>query len=141
MSNARRTVYNKDPDKALIDAMFNEAFDKRMERGAMPSFRAGAQRSVNRLEFLKFDPIGELVDTYDSICKEIIRMELIRDGAIIESRLDGKPRAYSREVHMALIDRRIAIAKELLRYGYGRAPEGDVKEAPKEKPMLVVQLT
>ena len=137
----RRTVYDRDPDKLLIDAMFNEAFDKRMERGAMPSFRAGSQRSVMRLEYLKFDPIGELVDAYDSVCKEIIRMECIRDGLVVESRLDGKPRAYNREIHMALIDRRIAIANNLLRYGYGRAPEGDPKEETKEKPTLIVQLS
>lgn len=110
-------------------------------RVSVPSYRAGVGRSVARLEHLKFDPIGELVEKYREVGREILRQNDIRDGLIVELKPDGKPRYYNSEAHMSLHDKQINIAKELLRYGYGRVPEMAQVDDPRPKPTLVVNLT
>jgi hypothetical protein len=106
----------------------------------VPHFNAGSSRSVGRLKYLNFDPIGELVDNYRKLQYEIERQEKIRDGAIVELSSTGKPKAYRAEVHHALYDKMIAIGDKLLRYGYGRVPETTIIEEKRPMP-LVVNLT
>lgn len=107
----------------------------------VPRYGSGAARSVARLAHLNFDPIGELVDKYREIGREIQRQNDIRDGILIELKPDGKPRYYNAEAHMALHDKQISIGVQLLRYGYGRVPEMSQVDDPRPKPTLVVNLT
>lgn len=106
----------------------------------IPQFQAGGQKSVLRLRQLQYDPIGELVETYNKLKAELERQEKIRDGIIVELNSSGKPRAYRAEVHHAIYDKLIAIGDKLLRYGYGRVPETLLVEERKPQP-LVVNLT
>lgn len=100
----------------------------------------GGPRSQRRLQDLGFDPIGELVENYHKLKLEIEHQEQIRDGVRVELTLKGTPKAYRPEIHHALYDRAINIAKELLRYGYGRVPEINVVET-KTPQALIVNLT
>ena len=106
----------------------------------IPQFQAGGQKSVARLRQLQYDPIGELVETYNKLKSELERQEKIRDGLTVELGSNGKPRAYRAEVHHAIYDKLIAIGDKLLRYGYGRVPETLLVEEKKPQP-LVVNLT
>jgi hypothetical protein len=112
---------------------------QQVKRDVIP-FRAGAKRSVMRLNALGFDPIGELVDKYRKLELELARQEQIRDGVLVELRQDGQPRAYRAEVHHNIFNMLITVADKLLRYGYGRVPETNVLEERRPQP-LVVQLT
>jgi len=103
-------------------------------------FMRGARASIARLEELGFDPIRELVNTYDRILGELAYQEQMREGIVVEIRGDGKPRAYRAEVHHALYDRMIKVATELTRYGYGRVPEGIIIE-PGSVPSLIIELS
>lgn len=104
------------------------------------AFQAGSQRAIARLESLKFDPIGELVDSYHKTCDEITIQEALRDGTLQELKADGKPKAFYMDNLLRLMEMKINIADKLLRYGYGRVPETVVeeKQAP---PSFVFQLT
>ena len=106
----------------------------------IPQYQAGGHRSVLRLRQLQYDPIGELVETYNKLKLEVERQEKLRDGVIVELSSNGKPRAYRAEVHHAIYDKLIAIGDKLLRYGYGRVPETLLVEEKKPQP-LVVNLT
>lgn len=106
----------------------------------IPQYSAGAKRSVARLENLRFDPIGELVDQYRRLQDELAYQEKLRSGAIVELGPTGKPRSYRAEIHMAIYDKLIAIGDKLLRYGYGRVPETLQIEETKAAP-LVINLT
>jgi hypothetical protein len=103
-------------------------------------FRAGAPKSVKRLEQLRFDPINELVETYRKIQKEVEYQEKLRDGVVVELQLNGKPKAYRPDVHHALFDKLAKIGESLLRYNYGRVPETVNLETKNTAP-LVVNLT
>lgn len=102
--------------------------------------RGNTARSLQRLEELDFDPIGELVTSYRKLQKEIEYQEKIRTGQLVELKTDGKPRAYRAEIHLGLYDKINAISKELLRYGYGRVPEAEQNTGSHVMP-LVVNLT
>ena len=103
----------------------------------IPQFQAGGQKSVARLRQLQYDPIGELVETYNKLKLELERQEKIRDGIIVELGSTGKPKAYRAEVHHALYDKMITIGDKLLRYGYGRVPETTIVEEKKPMPLIV----
>lgn len=105
-----------------------------------PNYVRGAQRSVTRLAQLGYDPIGELVKKYRELEKEILRQEKIRSGEVVELTSTGKTRAYRAEIHQTLYDKQINIAKELLRYGYGRVPEVNIVD-DNRTPSFVVNLT
>lgn len=103
-------------------------------------FQKGAKRSQERLKRLYYDPIEKLVNDYKEIEDEIEYQKKIRSGQIVELTATGKPRPYRPELHHALYDKKINIAKELLRYGYARVPE--VLETMDTTPKsLVVNLT
>lgn len=103
----------------------------------IPQYQAGGQKSVARLKQLQYDPIGELVGTYNKLKAELERQEKIRDGVIVELTSTGKPKAYRAEVHHALYDKLIAISEKLLRYGYGRVPETTIVEEKRPMPLIV----
>jgi hypothetical protein len=103
-------------------------------------FIRGQKRSIKRLEELGFDPIQEMVNTYDKLLGELEYQEGMRMGTVVEVRGDGKARAYRAEIHHALYDRLTNIAEKLVRYGYGRVPEGIVVD-PSTIPPLRIELT
>lgn len=112
----------------------------RGERGVSTYVR-GAQRSVSRLKQLRFDPIEKLVGQYTRLEEEITHYKQIRAGTRIELLGNGKPRTFSYEVLMKMEEQLQGIAKELLRYGYGRVPENEDPNAHKQKSGgLVVKL-
>lgn len=102
-----------------------------------PTIHCGSARAVNVLKHLGFDPIGELVNRYRILEKEIEYQEKLRDGVIVELSANGKPRNYRPEVHHALYDRIIKINEALLRYRYGRVPETNYLENSQPKPMII----
>jgi len=83
----------------------------------------GSISAAEKLRSLGFDPIEVMVRTYKEVCKEAEIQAGMRDGRIVRLKADGNPRQYVPEVHMAVIDRQIAIGEKLLRYGYARVPE------------------
>ena len=99
--------------------------------GRNPGFNAGSVRSVARLASLKFDPLEKLVVQYNRLEEEIEKYKEVRDGRRIEvietDPNTGKQRTrkFSYEVLLQMEDKLIAIGTQLLRYGYGRVPEGD----------------
>lgn len=103
----------------------------------VPKYFAGANRSVNRLKHLNFDPIKVLVDKYNELETEVERQKKIRDGVIVELTSTGKPRAYRPETHHALFDKQIAIGEKLLRYAYGRVPEVNTDDQKPAMPLIV----
>lgn len=101
----------------------------------------GAQRSITRLKQLRFDPLEKLVKQYERLDEEIMCYKQIRAGTRIELLGNGKPRTFSYEVLMKMEEQLQTIAKELLRYGYGRVPEGEDPNAHKQRSGgLVVKL-
>jgi hypothetical protein len=101
------------------------------------------RQAVFKLDQLKFDPIEELVRTYVRIYKEIKYYEDWRDGKIVPLTSSGKPKSYSGSsemAHASLHDKLIKISTELLRYKYGRIPEG-INLEPGDKPPLTINLS
>jgi phosphoglycerate-specific signal transduction histidine kinase len=107
-----------------------------------PSERMSKVRkaSVQRLDDLGFDPISELVKTYEMLKLEVQRQEDIRDGRVVELTTKGTPKAYYAETHHALYDKMIKVGESLLRYKYGRVPEVSLEQ---ERPhsQLIINLT
>jgi hypothetical protein len=103
-------------------------------------FQKGAKRSQERLKQLYYDPIEKLVNDYKEIEEEIAYQRKLRSGEIVELTPTGRVKNYRPEIHHALYDKKISIAKELLRYGYARVPE--VLETMDNSPKsLIVNLT
>jgi len=88
-----------------------------------PRYVGGSVRSVNALNKLRFDPIEELVDKYRKLEVELAWHEQVRACEVVPLNSEGKVRHYSADAHMRVYERLESIAKELLRYGYGRVPE------------------
>jgi len=88
-----------------------------------PVYKGGSVRSVAALRKLRFDPIEELVNNYRRLRQELHWHEQVRSGHIVPLDGNGKVRNYSVDGHMRVYERLESIAKELLRYGYGRVPE------------------
>ena len=103
----------------------------------IPKFHAGGHKSVARLNQLRYDPIGELVEKYRKLEKELEYQEKLRSGEIVELGANGKPRSYRAEIHHAIYDRLIAVSDKLLRYNYGRVPETVMVEEKKPLPLIV----
>lgn len=100
-------------------------------------FVAGSVKSKKRLAQLNFDPIEELVITYEKLRGELEYYEAWRDGAVEVLTTQGKPRAWPADVHMSVFDRLIAIGDKLLRYGYGRVPETQIVDDKRRTPMVI----
>jgi hypothetical protein len=105
-----------------------------------PVYRFGYTLSQQRLRKLRFDPIDSLIKQYQKLEWEVQYQEKMRTGEIVELNSQGKPRAYRAEVHHALYDKLIKIGSELLKYGYGKAPDENILETPPENPRLIVNL-
>lgn len=105
------------------------------EQQKVKRYVGGSARSVERLEILKFDPIENLVNDYHEI-QELIALEYkYRDAVIVRMHPStGKAMAWYPDMLDKLLDKRMRISSELMRYGYGRVPETntlEVKEVPK----------
>jgi hypothetical protein len=105
-----------------------------------PRWIAGAQRSVGRLKYLGYDPIGELVKKYKELDVELAHQQKLRSGEIVELNAYGKPRNFNPQVLMEIYDKQINIAEKLLRYRYGRVPEGELPNYDRPS-SLIVNLT
>jgi len=101
----------------------------------------GSKRSQAKLAMLDFDPIAELVKNYHKLEAEIEYQEGLRSGEIVEvSSSTGKLRSYYAPTHHSLYDKLITVAEKLLRYSYGRIPEGDEKKV-EHAAAFIVNLT
>lgn len=103
-------------------------------------FVAGSARSKERLDELQYDPIGELVATYDEICKMIEREIKLRDGDLVVLDKNGKAKNWYPDNLDKLLEKRIRISEALLRYGYGRVPE-NIPTNEDVIPPLIIQTT
>lgn len=121
-------------------ARANNQIAPRLGGPGTPKYHSGKEKSVRRLENLKYDPIGELVAKYRELDEELLRQKKIRNNEIVELNNAGRPRAFNPETMMAIYDKQIAIAEKLLRYRYGRVPEVGDAVTPPIAP-LVVNLT
>lgn len=108
--------------------------------GHMTRWVSGSVRAQERLQTLRFDPIGALVSQYARIEFEIARQEAMRDGHVVELTASGKPRAYRAELHLSLYDKLTKIGESLIKYGYSKMPETQVVEHTTPR-ALVVQLS
>jgi hypothetical protein len=101
------------------------------------------RKALYKLDEIGFDPIEELVRTYVKVYKEIRYYEDWRDGRIVPLTASGKARIYSGSselAHSNLHDKLIKISTELLRYKYGRIPEG-INFEPNGAPPLTINLS
>ena len=109
--------------------------------GAPPATRTRLHGNSNlakeKLKMLGFDPLTEMIMVYNKLDDEIKRQEDIRDGKVVEIGSTGKAKAYRPEVHHALFDKQILISEKLLRYAYGRVPEGDTDRKAMLAPLIV----
>jgi hypothetical protein len=110
-----------------------------MQKG-MKRIHAGSARSKERLRELGFDPIGELVETYEQIL-ELIQYEYdLRDGIVVRLTKAGAERVWYPDMLDKLMDKKLRVAEQLLRYGYGRVPE--TVNVMEKKPMpLIINTT
>ena len=77
-----------------------------------------SDKSVDKLNTLRFDPIQKLVALHDKIDKEM-------DSMLYDE--DGEPRRkFSQVAYAALLATQAKISNDLIRYGYARVSE--VKE-------------
>lgn len=103
-----------------------------------PTYFKGGKRSIKVLEELGFDPITELVLTYDRLQEELEKYEAWRDGTLVPLAASGRTIRYRAEDHMKCYDMLISVSDKLMRYGYGRVPEGlDPSNKEKRKPLTI----
>jgi hypothetical protein len=92
-------------------------------RPVSSAIRKGSTRAQRRLSSLGFCPINELVEQYHHLKQERARQLDKRGGEVVELDTRGNTRNFRFE-DLAFIEAQLFnISKELLRYGYGRAPE------------------
>lgn len=103
------------------------------------AYRRGSPAARGVLGKLRFDPIVKLVSKYEELEQDLKRQKEIRDGVRVELSASGKPRSYNPETLTAIYDKQIMIAKELLRYKYGRVPE--TEDNVQNAMPLIVNLT
>lgn len=99
-----------------------------------------AKSSVDKLASLDFDPLEAMVKQYTRLNEEIERQYLVQSGELVLLRADGKPKAYSAEYHMSIIDKASILSEKLLRYGYARVNEG-ADNGPPVVPVLNIMLS
>lgn len=117
-----------------------DAQPKNLGGTGIPKYMAGAQRSVGRMKYLKFDPIGELVKKYRELDAELAHQQKLRSGDLVELNASGKPRNFNPLIMMDIYEKQINVAEKLLRYRYGRVPEGETIQ-PDRPSALIVNLT
>lgn len=124
------------PTGPIVQPPINDSAVSQVKR-----YVGGSERSRERLEILKFDPIENLVKDYEEIQGLIQHEYKLRDGHI--KRLHpstGKEMAWYPDLLEKLLDKRMRISENLLRYGYGRVTETSITET-KEPPKFGVILT
>lgn len=102
-----------------------------------PLYQAGSKRSRAVLRDLGFDPITALVEQYRELEEELRYHEALRAGTIVQLSEKGNPLRYRWEPHMKCYELLQAIGDKLLRYGYGRVPEGDDLSNRRPAPMII----
>ena len=112
----------------------------RIRSKSMPRYGAGASRSIAKLTKLGFDPMEELVATYRSLVKEVLRWEALRDGNVRDILPDGSTKKYSHIAHSKCYEQMINVCNILMRYNYGRVPDEVIEPDEDELPPIVIQL-
>ena len=115
---------------------------KALERGrpkGTAQFFDGGKRSIAVLKANNFDPIGKLIELYHKMVDEVKFWEDIRDGKKVVLDYYEKPLRYSADMHANAQNILMNISDKLLRYGYGRVPEGNI-EGPVKPSTLVIKL-
>ena len=109
-------------------------------RGRPPGSRGRFSRSsVEKLASLGFDPIEHMVLLYQETCEEIEDLSKLKLCPQVMP--NGEVRRYSAMAHSQLLTIKQKLVNDLMRYGYGRAPEmGKTEEVP-VVPKLSITLT
>lgn len=100
----------------------------------------GSHESIKRLKKNGFDPIDELVSKYRRLEKELDYYEDWRANRITPLTATGKIKAYNDNasiVHLNIYDKLLKVGEALLRYAYGRVPEGLNLSANNAKPLII----
>lgn len=105
------------------------------------AYSPGRPRSVKKLEELQYDPLEDMVGLARRISAELDRQEQRREGTLVELTYNGKPRYYNEANHIALLGQAQKTVAELMRYKYGRVPEGAAAIPPKKTGSLSITLT
>ena len=107
-------------------------------------FISGARRSQRRLATLGFDPIEKLVNLYKTLEEEHNYYVNLREAnvQINEMTASGKIKKthrYSGVAHAAVLSNMEKVSNDLMRYAYGRVPEG-MTSLDKPVGAMIVQL-
>jgi hypothetical protein len=128
------TVYNESPSEKQPSG--NGGGLTRTEK----RYVKGSHASVSRLKKNGFDPIDELVKKYRRLEKELDYYEDWRAGRIVPLNLKGLARGYNENaalIHLNIYDKLTKVAEALLRYAYGRVPEGLNLGQSDHKPLTI----
>lgn len=96
------------------------------------------------LQIHQHDPIVEQINLYRKIMDEVTRMEEWRDGVRVMLDAKGQEMKYgamARDSHFALFDKASKINDTLMRYAYGRVPEGNLPSGGQRAPTLLIDLS
>jgi hypothetical protein len=83
-------------------------------------------KSVRRLDALNFDPMERMVILYKRLEEQEQHWGNVQMGLVTYIGADGeeKPVRYSSVAHIGVLNQMQKISADLLRYKYGRVPEG-----------------
>jgi hypothetical protein len=124
-----------EPENTLPRATPNSGLSRNERR-----YVKGSHESVKRLKANGFDPIDELVSKYRRLEKELEFYENWRDGIFVPLSPTGRTRNYNENSaanHLSIYDRLLKVADALLRYAYGRVPEGINLQANNSRPLII----
>jgi hypothetical protein len=98
--------------------------------------------SRRRLEQLGFDPCEALVNKFISLNDERSYLADRRSGKVLElNNVTGKPIYVKNEDVLAVDNAQITVAKELMRFAYGRVTEVLPPSDDEEVPLLPIVFT
>ena len=101
-----------------------------------------SEAAIRRLIKNGFDPIDEMIETYEEIKRELEALERSKYEPVVFIGRDKKERKikYSHMAYATLLALKQKVAADLIRYGYARVPETVNVDAPSVAP-LVINLT
>jgi hypothetical protein len=113
------------------------------ENGAVLTRKRRLERdSRRRLEQLDFDPCEALVRKFMELQNERQYLEQRRSGAVLElNNKTGKPIYVKNEDVLAVDNAQVSVAKELMRFAYGRVTEVVASDEDEDVPMLPIIFT
>jgi len=112
------------------------------KRPTTTKYKPGGARSIEALDRIGFDPIQALVMKFMELEDEAVHLKERRTGKVnVINANTGKILNMRDENLHGVYDKQITIAKELLRYKYGRVPETPMNDIDQEVGGLTITLT